>query len=1125
MQCPRCHTENVPQAKFCLECVSPLARSCPSCGAPLPPAAKFCPECAHPVSGPGLTASPPCFASPDAYTPKHLAEKILTSKSALEGERKQVTVLFADLKGSMELLADRDPEEARKLLDPVLERMMEAVHHYEGTVNQVMGDGIMALFGAPLAHEDHAVRACYAALRMQRRVALYADEIQRAGGTPVQIRVGLNSGAVVVRAIGSDLRMDYTAVGQTTHLAARMEQMAKPGSVLITGETLNLAEGHVQVRPLGAIPVKGLETPIPVYELTGSVPARSRFQASAARGLTRFVGRERELQQLGQALDRAGAGHGQAVAVVGEAGLGKSRLVWEFTRSHRTHGWLVLESGSVSYGKATPYLPVIDLLKSYFRIQERDGPREIRERVAGKLLMLDRALEPLLTPLLALLDVPVDDATWDALDPPQRRQRTLDAVKRLLLRESQVQPLLVLFEDLHWIDAETQALLDGLIESLPTARLLLLVNYRPEYQHAWGRKTYYLPLRIDPLPPESAEELLHALLGEDQLLEPLKRALIERTEGNPFFLEESVRALVETQVLVGERGAYRMAKAPASWQIPATAQAILAARIDRLASEDKRLLQAASVIGKDVPFALLQAIADVPEESLRRGLADLQAAEFLYETSLFPDLEYTFKHALTHEVTYGGLLQERRRELHARIVDAIETHHRDRLGGEIERLAHHALRGDLGEKAVHYLRQAGLKAAARSAPQDARGWFEQALGALEALPESPSTLEQAFEIRLELRPVLNQLGEIRRVLERLREAEALAERLNDDRRRGRVGAFVTMAHNDLGELDDALVTGTRALAIAGRLGDLSLRILTTTCLHDAHYHRGEYERVVELATDNLAALPADWVYEYFGLAAPPSVYDHSWLAMSLAQLGRFIEATTHEAEAIRLAQPTQHASTVGWAHLAAGTLRLLKGDWSKARALIDHWIAVVRTGNVVFQLPAAIASSAWALAQLGEASEALSRLREGQPLLERQAASGIVFIHGWAYHALGRAALRLGRLDEARRLGDRAIESSPGHHGFAAHARHLLGDIATHPDRFDAQSGEAHYREALALAEPRGMRPLVAHCHLGLGRLYRRTGDSAKAQEHLTTARAMYREMDMGFYLAQADRVSAGGDP
>ena len=439
-------------AKFCEECATSLARACPNCGSQVSTTAKFCPECAHPTGmAPGV---PPAasFTSPESYTPKHLAEKILTSKSALEGERKQVTVLFADLKGSMELLADRDPEEARKLLDPVLEVMMEAVHRYEGTVNQVMGDGIMALFGAPVAHEDHAVRACYAAVRMQRRMNLYADEAQRKGGTPVQIRAGLNSGEVVVRSIGSDLHMDYTAVGQTTHLAARLEQIAKAGSTLISAETLKLAEGYVQVRPLGAVPVKGLDQAIEVYEVSGIGLARSRLQAAAARGLTRFVGRDTEVQQLALALERAAMGHGQIVAIVGEAGVGKSRLVWEFTHSHRTHGWLILESASVSYGMATPYLPVIELLKSYFRVQTQDEPREVRDRVAGKLLMLDRALEPMLAPLFALLDVPITDAAWDALDPGQRRQRTLDAVKRLLLRKS-IQPLLLIFEDLHWIDS------------------------------------------------------------------------------------------------------------------------------------------------------------------------------------------------------------------------------------------------------------------------------------------------------------------------------------------------------------------------------------------------------------------------------------------------------------------------------------------------------------------------------------------------------------------------------------------------------------------------------------------------------------------------------------------------
>ena len=545
-----------------------------------------------------------------------------------------MTVLFADLKGSMELLADHDPEEARKLLDPVLERMMEAVHRYEGTVNQVMGDGIMALFGAPLAHEDHAVRACYAALRMQERLKRYAEEVRRSHAAVVKIRVGLNSGEVVVRAVGNDLRMDYTAVGQTTHLAARMEQIADPGAIVITPDTLTLAEGYVEVKPLGPVPVKGLAQPVEVYEVTGAGPARTRLQAAARRGLTRFVGRDAELAQLRRAQELAGDGHGQVAAVVGEAGVGKSRLVYEFTHSHRLQGWLVLESASVSYGKATSYLPMIDLLKGYFKIQDRDDLREIREKVTGKLLTLDEALKPTLPALLALLDVPVDDAAWQTLDPAERRRRTLDAVKRLLLREAREQPLLLIFEDLHWIDGETQALLDGLVDSLGSARLLLLVNYRPEYQHAWGGKTSYSQMRLDALPAESAGELLEALLGDDPGLAPLKQRLVKR--GNPFFLEESVRTLVETKALAGERGRYRLTQPVQTIQVPPTVQAMLAARIDRLSPEDKRLLQIASVVGKDVPWPLLQAIADLADDALRGGLDRLQAAEFVYETGLYP---------------------------------------------------------------------------------------------------------------------------------------------------------------------------------------------------------------------------------------------------------------------------------------------------------------------------------------------------------------------------------------------------------------------------------------------------------------------------------------------------------
>src|SRR5262249_26663863 len=666
-----CQHENRAGAKFCEECAAPLARTCGHCGGQLSPAAKFCPECAHPT---GLASAPPTprVAAPGGYTPKQLAGRVLPSKAAIEGERKQVTVLFADLKGSMELLADRDPEEARKLLDPVLERLMEAVHCYEGTVNQVMGDGIMALFGAPVAHEDHAVRACYAALRMQESVAQHAEGVFRSHGVPIQIRVGLNSGDVVVRAIGSDLHMDYTAVGQTTHLAARMEQMATPGTILLAAATLQLAEGYVQVTSRGPVAVKGPPDPVEIYALIGASAQRTRLHAAAARGLTRFVGRDAEIEQIRRALALAHDGRGQLVAIVGDPGVGKSRLVYEFTRSHRTQDWLILDASSVSYGKAISYLPVIDLLKAYFKVHDRESHREIREKVTGKLLTLDRSLEPILPALLALLDVPVEDTHWQAMDPAQRRQRTLDAVKHLLLRESQEQPLLVVFEDLHWIDAETQDLLDGFVESVPTARVLLVVNHRPEYQHTWGSKTYYRQLQMDPLPPESTDALLDALLGTDMALSPLKRLLVERTEANPLFLEESVRALAETGALIGERGAYRLTRPVEHLTMPATVQAILAARIDRLGVEAKRTLQAAAVVGKDVPMPLLLAIADAPEDEVHAELTRLQAAEFLYETRLFPDLEYTFKHALTHEVAYHGLLHDRQRALHARITQAIE---------------------------------------------------------------------------------------------------------------------------------------------------------------------------------------------------------------------------------------------------------------------------------------------------------------------------------------------------------------------------------------------------------------------------------------------------------------------
>jgi class 3 adenylate cyclase/tetratricopeptide (TPR) repeat protein len=1109
MKCSKCGHENRSGAKFCEECATPLTRTCTNCGSQLSPTAKFCPECAHPAHQARLV-------SPDSYTPRHLAEKILNSKAALEGERKQVTVLFADLKGSTELLADRDPEDARKLLDPLLERMMEAVHRYEGTVTRVMGDGIMALFGAPLAHEDHAVRACYAALRMQEATKAYAQGVFRSYGVPVQIRVGLNSGEVVVRAIGSDLHMDYTAHGQTTHLAARMEQMATPGVTLMAPATLQLAEGYVHVSPLGPVAVKGLPDAIEVYELTGASASRSRLQAAAARGLTKFVGRSAELEQLAQALERAGTGSGQIVAVVGEPGVGKSRLFWEFTHSHRSQSWLIVESSSASYGKATAFLPLIDLLTAYFQIDARDEARKVREKVTGKLLSLDRALEPYLSALLWLLDVPVDDDRWARLDPPQRRQQALDGIKRLLLRESQVQPVLVLFEDLHWIDAETQSFLDGLVESLPSARLLLLVNYRPEYQHGWGGKTYYRQLRIDPLLAESAEELLDTLLGNDPGLRPLKRLLIERTEGNPFFLEESVRTLVETSVLSGERGAYHVAKAGQSFQIPATAQAILASRIDRLSSEDKRLLQAASVIGKDVPLALLQQIAEMPEEALRLGLKRLQAAEFLYEARLFPDVEYTFKHALIHEVTYTGLIQERRRTLHAAIVNAIERLYPDRLGEHVERLAHHAVRGEVWQKAVDYCRQAGAKTLARSANREAISYFQQALTALECLAETRETIAQAIDLRIELRHALWPFGENTRILEYLQPAQTMAESLSDQLRLCRVLSTMGYSHWMLGDQDRVVALNQRAHAIAASLGDFATEAAASFALGLAYHGLGKYREGTEVLERSMSLLQGDRRYGRFGTAGVTSTLSAMVLVWCVGEMGSFVEGAAIGEEGLRIAQTVCHPLSLMFVDLGVGELHLIQGDLPRAITILERGRATCETWDFPSWLP-------WLASRLGAAYTLAGRVAEALPLLERsleQAASS-----GWKADSsplamrLGLGYLAANRVDDALVQANDALDVAVKQNGRGrqAWALRLLGDIASHSASPHPERAEAPYRQALALADELGMRPLAAHCNLGLGRFYERIGKVPEAQKAFVTATKMYREMNMRLWLDKAE--------
>jgi class 3 adenylate cyclase/tetratricopeptide (TPR) repeat protein len=1053
-----------------------------------------------------------------ARTPAHLAEKFLAARGTVEGERKVVTVLFADLRGSLELLADRDPEEARALLDPVLERMIEAVHRYEGTVNKVLGDGVMALFGAPLAHEDHALRACYAALRMQKAVHAYAEELRRRQGVPVQIRVGLNSGEVVVGAIGSDFRVEYTAVGLNTHLAARMEQIAQPGTTLITAATLRLVEGLVDVKPLGPVPVKGLTEPMEVFELTGVGPARSRLHAAAARGLAPLIGREAERRRVDAILEAAGRGQGAAVALVGEAGVGKSRLARECVHALRRAGWLVLEGAAVSYGQDTPLSPVIEILRAYFALEPGDDAARTREKVTAKVLALDPALATSMPALLALLDAAGADAEWDALDPPERRQRTLAALRRIGMRESRVQPLLLVLEDLHWVDSETHALLNHMLDGVPSARAAMLLTYRPEFRERWAGHPHCVEITLGPLESPSAQALLDALLGRAPDVEAIKPLLVERTGGNPFFLEESVKSLVEVGVLAGEPGAYRLARGLPEVPVPPSIHAVLAARIDRLGPEDKWILQCAAVVGTTVTQAILEAIVELPEPELRQRLGRLERAGFLHEMSLFPEPEWTFRHGLTCEVAYQGLLHDRRRALHTAVVDAIEARDADQPGLPVERLALHAFHGEQWERALRYLRQAGAKAAARSAYREAAAHFRQAQSALEHLPVTRETLEQHVDLALELRNALFIAGELPELFEPLRIARATAEQLGDDVRRGRVAAVLTNSRWAIGEFDGAVEAGVETLAIADKLDDPALRAVANQYLGQAYHALGDYEAAVVHLRRAVTTLQGDLTRRRVGMPSPPAVFSRAWLVWCLGERGEFPEARQRARELLEIAEASGQHYSVGQAQFGQGILSYFTGDLDEAATVLESARRHCEAGNLRLTRAMTELFLGRVYSLVGHVPDAIAALDHSRTTCE---AIRFVYCQGLATIWFSQALILDGRLAEARRHAEESLALARAHRarGLEARALRLLGEVLASGDAADVAASQARYGEAIALAEALGLKPLISRSRVGLAAVYAKTGHRELAREALTTAAAAFGRMEMTRWRERSERA------
>jgi class 3 adenylate cyclase/tetratricopeptide (TPR) repeat protein len=1094
MKCAACQARNRTGAEFCRGCGQRLAVACAACGAPLNSLDRFCDRCGAAAA---RSAGPHAgFDSPRTYLPRHLAERIVAAKSALEGERKHVTILLADMKGSLELLADRDPEDARKVLDPVLTLMMDAVHHYEGTVNQVMGDGIMALFGAPIAHEDHAVRACYAALRIQETLARRSEASVGVGAFPVQVRIGINSGDVVVRAIGSDLAMDYTAIGTTVHLAGRLEQMARPGTVLCTAATLRLAEGFVRVRRLGPVQVKGLPALIDIAEVLSAESVRTRFQIAIARGLSPFVGREDESESLWRALQQVERGAGHLVTLVGEAGVGKSRLCWEVSRVAGERGWLVLETGGLSYGRTFPYSPIVALLRRYFEVDDRNDTRNLREHVTSRLLALDESLGPTWQAVMALLDLMPADREWLELDPLQRRLRTNTALSELLRRESQRQPVLVVVEDLHWVDDETLRLLEECAEAITADRVLIVATYRPDYGRVSRRGHPRTEVQVGPLARASAAALLDALVGCDAQLEALKITLLDRTAGNALFLEETVRTLVETGVLLGEPGHFALASEPQRIDMPASVHAILAARIDRLPAEDKALLEAMAACGGEMSFALVRDVSRQPDDGLRAGLNRLRAAGFLYEARLYPEPAYAFCHELVREVTYGSLVHERRCWLHAQILRAAEQLYAERRAEHAEYLAHHALQGEVWAKAVTYGQQAGARAAARSAYREAVTHLERSLLLLPQVPESRERHELAIDIRFDLRNALFPLGDVPRDLESLLAAMPIAEKLGDQRRLAWLLAYVARDYSLLGQPHRALEIGTRARTLSEAIGDRDLQVLVNAYLGSAHYATGEYARAASLLRGCCIELTSDRPLRRLGLPGPAFVFFASWLVWALARLGDFSEAAQHAQAAVEIAAAAEQPLSLAVASYSSGVLGLHRHDLhgavpmlERALELCDRWALRAWFPNIA--------------TGLGEAYTRAGRVDEGRLLLEQAVeqteALGAVTGHAYEVAMLADNVLLSGDIAAAQRLAHRALDVARTYceRGNEAVVMLVLGDIMA---RSEPDEALACYQGAIERAAELGMRPLLGRVHAALAAFHRQRGEERKAAEEAARA-------------------------
>ena len=1117
MKCPGCEYENPGDIKFCGNCGTKLEKLCSNCNSGNPPQFNFCGECGNKLDAVDVSflkdfSIDEKIANIQKYLPKGLADKILSQKDRIEGERKQVTVMFCDMAGYSTLSEKLDPEQTYNIIDQVYEILIHKVHDYEGTVNELTGDGIMALFGAPIALEDAPQRAIRSSMAIHRAMADFSDRLKHElKNTPqIKMRIGLHTGPVVVGPVGNDLRVEFKAVGDTVNLASRMEGLAEPGSTYLTEATFRLAEGIFRFEAVGIKEVKGRQEHVKVYRAIAPSTSRTRFDVSTERGLTPFIGRERELELLLDGFGRSKTGRGQAVSIIADAGVGKSRLLYEFRKSVANENVTFLEGKCLAYSRSLVYHPIIDILKANFDIRIEDKEKQIRKKIKEGLKLLGVEESSTLPYFLDLFSIKDSAIEKIPLSPEARKNRTFDALKKIVLKGSLIRPLIMAFENLHWIDKSSEKFLIRLLETISAANVFLIFTYRPEYIHTWGGKSYHSHVNLNRLSNRETLKMVSCQLDGMEFNEQTEAMILEKTEGVPFFIEELINSLKDQKIICKKGDRFCLTRNIQETVIPSTIQDVIMARIDSLNEGAKNLIQTSSVAGREFSYNLLEKIVDTQKDELLTNLSVLKDSELLYERGIYPQSDYVFKHVLTQEVAYHSLLLKRRIMLHAMIGKELESIYANRLDEFCEILAYHFTKGQEWKRAYEYNQKAGLKAYSHSDYEQALQYFEEALTTIRNLPRENNRIKKEVDLCFNMRSPLVALGRHEQWGEWIRSAEPLAKEINDNTRLSKIANYLSSLHWIHGEHRSAIVLGKEALDYANRSGHFSCQIATMLHLGLYYYNIGSYFEQIQIHEDLREQLKGEDVYKLHGLASLPGAFSRSLIVAGMAELGKFGNIEIIGNEAIDIAEKVQNALTLTFVYNFVAMAYLRLGKLKSAIPLLEKSHELCRSSELQSMYAFTIGNLGRAYLLAKEFDRALALLEEGAKEENIQASfwsTHPLIVLADAYRLVGELSLALETISLALQMTNQRDER-----GFEAWAMLTMAMVMSAQEKHD--ESKKWYLRTLQQATNLSMQPLVAHCHAGLADVNMHIGDKNASELEKSKSIKLYQDLGMDFWLS-----------